>query len=436
MDATSRPPAGTASDTAPDAAADTGLDTAPASRAAWGALAVFTLVNLFNYIDRTIVPGVGESIQHSELHITDSQFGVVVSAFLFVYMCAAPAFGAFGDRPWRLRLVAVGIAAWSLATALAGFAQSYVALLTARASVGIGEAAYSAIAPAMLADFFPPRLRGRVFAVFFAATPVGSALGYVIGGVVDKHYGWRAAFWVAGLPGLLLAVLVLAVADPRASTPRATRPRGAAAPTGLRVYLLLLNRRYIRTVLGYAAYTFALGGIVTWMPSFLVRVHHVPLADADTQLGGAVVVTGFLGTFLGGWLGDALVKRVREGYLWLSGIAMLLATPLAYLALTSADPTLYWGSLVGAEILVFISTGPINSALIGDVPPAARAAAMAGAILTIHVLGDVPAPVILGRLSERTSLADAVLIIPVAIAISGLIWTYAAWRGGRESVMA
>jgi MFS transporter, Spinster family, sphingosine-1-phosphate transporter len=115
---------------------------------------------------------------------------------------------------------------------------------------------------------------------------------------------------------------------------------------------------------------------------------------------------------------------------------MLLATPLAYVALTASDPRMYWVSLVAAEILLFISTGPINSALVGQVPRVARAAAMAGAILTIHLLGDVPSPVILGRLSERTSLAEAVLIIPVAIAMSGLIWTYAAWRAGRDEAAA
>jgi MFS transporter, Spinster family, sphingosine-1-phosphate transporter len=422
-----------------DPTPDTPARAGRAARTAWVALVVLTLVNLVNYMDRYVVPGVGESLQHSELHLTDSQFGALTSAFFLVYMCAAPVLGAYGHRRWRLRLVAGGIAVWSVATALAGLAHSYPALLSARASVGIGEAAYSAIAPALLADAFPARLRGRVFSVFFCATPVGSALGSVFGGVVDQHYGWRAAFLLAGVPGLLLAVLVLTLTDPARGTagPGAASSAGSssdttAGPSGLRVYRLLLNRPYVRTVLGYAAYTFALGGIVVWMPAFLVRVHHVTLAAADKQLGAAVVVTGFIGTFLGGWLGDALVKRTREGYLWLSGASMLLATPLAYVALTARDPTVYWASLIAAEILLFISTGPVNSALVGQVPRVARAAAMAGAIFTIHLLGDVPSPVILGRISERSSLADAVLIIPVAIAISGLIWVYAAWRGDRD----
>lgn len=418
--------------------ADAGAAPAPVARTAWAALVVLTLVNLVNYMDRYVVPGVGESLQHSELHLTDSQFGALTSAFFLVYMCAAPVIGAYGHRRWRLRVVAAGVAAWSVATALAGLAHSYPELLAARASVGIGEAAYSAIAPALLADSFPARLRGRVFSVFFAATPVGSALGYVFGGLIDQHYGWRAAFLLAGIPGPLLATLVLGLTDPQRSAGGGSdnsgqRADGAADASSVRIYLMLFNRPYIRTVLGYAAYTFALGGIVVWMPSFLVRVHHISLAVADSQLGAAVVVTGFIGTFLGGWIGDALTKRTGEAYLWLSGVSMLLATPLAYVALTATSPGVYWASLIAAEILLFVSTGPINSALVGQVPKVARAAAMAGSILTIHLLGDVPSPFILGRISERTSLAEAVLIIPVAIAVSGMIWTYAAWRGDRDT---
>jgi MFS transporter, Spinster family, sphingosine-1-phosphate transporter len=424
----------------------TGPASPPVRGAAWAALAVLTLINLVNYIDRAVVPAVGESIKHSELHITDAEFGLLASAFLFVYMCAAPLFGLWGGRPWRLRLVAAGIASWSIATALAGLARSYPMLLLARGSVGIGEAAYSAIAPAVLADYFPERLRSRVFAIFYAATPVGVALGYVIGGAVDHHYGWRAAFFVAGIPGLVLAGTVLALTNPRVgggdagpgeSAAPGAAPVAPAAQTGRRLYLpLFRNRPYVRTVLGYAAYTFALGGLPHWMPAFLVRVHHLPLATADNQLGVVTVATGFLGTFAGGWIGDALVKQTRQGFLWLSGVSMLLAAPLTYVALTAPTTTQFWVAMVAAELLLFASTGPINSAIVGDVAPVARAAAVAGSIITIHLLGDIPSPWLIGRLSDASSLERAILIMPVAVVVSGLIWTYAAWRGGREQSRA
>jgi hypothetical protein len=194
---------------------------------------------------------------------------------------------------------------------------------------------------------------------------------------------------------------------------------------------LLHNGPYLRAVLGYAAYTFAIGGIALFMPMFLIRVRGLSTETANTTLGLIVVATGFVGTFIGGWIGDALNKRTPRGYLWLCGVTMLLAAPVAYVALTSPAGRVYWTALAIAELLVFASTSPINAVIVGDVPPASRAAAMAGSIWVIHLLGDGPAQPIIGWLSDRTSLAHAVLIIPVAILVSGVIWSDAARRVGR-----
>src|SRR5437764_11715999 len=192
-------------------------------RAARYALAVLTFINLFNYLDRWVVAAVVESIKKSELHLSDTQLGFIGTGFIVVYTLTSPLFGALGDRKSRPPLIALGVAVWSVATSLAGFARGFLSLFVARSTVGVGEAAYGTIAPALLADSFPIERRGRVLSVFFAAIPIGSAAGYILGGLVDQHFGWRAAFWIAGAPGLLLALLVLAVKDP---------PRGAhdAAP--------------------------------------------------------------------------------------------------------------------------------------------------------------------------------------------------------------
>jgi MFS family permease len=409
------------------------------TRAAWTTLAVLTFVNLLNYVDRLVVPAVGESIKHSELHTTDAQFGALASAFLVVYMCTAPFFGALGDRPGRTRVIGAGVAVWSAATALAGLAGSYAMLLVARATVGIGEAAYAALAPAILADAFPERLRGRIFAIFYAAIPVGSALGYLVGGLMDRHFGWRAAFFVAGAPGLVLAIATAALRDPRIGESDTAAEPATPVPAGFRAYgLLTRNAPYLLTVLGYAAYTFALGGIAVWMPTFLIRVRGVAAVAANTQLGLVLVVTGFVGTFAGGWLADLLRRRTRQAGLWVSGVATLIGAPLAYIALTVPGAHAYWGALIAAEVLLFISTGPINAAIVSDVPAAARAAAMAASILAIHTLGDVPSPWLIGVISDASSLSIAVRIIPVAIGIAGLVWVYAAWRGEhpRERVRA
>lgn len=408
------------------------------ARLGWRALAVLTLINLFNYLDRWIVAALAESMKHSELRLSDTQLGSLMTGFIIVYMIAAPLFGSLGDTRSRTRLLSLGVAIWSVATALAGLATSYASLFAARAAVGVGEAAYGTISPALLADYFPRERRGRVFAVFFAAIPIGSALGYIVGGLVDHSFGWRQAFFVAGVPGLVLAALALRLYDP---------PRGAqdaADATGARAHAvslgnaaraayaaLIRNRPYVLTVLGYAAYTFAIGALAFWTPAFLERTRGIPKAHATVQFGAVVVVTGFVGTYAGGWIGDYFLRVSRQAYLWVSGLVTLAAAPLTLVALASPHPAVYWTAMVAAELCLFASTGPINSAIVNLVSPHMRATAVALSIFTIHLLGDVPSPSLVGLLSDARSLGEAVLIIPFAVLVGGIIWTYAAWRGGR-----
>jgi predicted MFS family arabinose efflux permease len=274
------------------------------------------------------------------------------------------------------------------------------------------------------------------------AIPVGSALGYILGGLVSQHIGWRAAFFVAGAPGLVLAAAVLWLPDPPRGTQDApARLAGAAAAPGsqspLAVYLNLLRRApYMLLVLGYAAYTFALGGLAFWMPAFLQRVHGIPKVQATTGFGAIVVVTGFVGTFLGGWLGDYGLKYSRQAYLWFSGAATLLAVPFVVLSLTASAPAVFYPALVCAQLLLFMSTGPINAAIVNMVSPFERASAVALSMFAIHLLGDVPSPVLIGRLSDASSLGQAVLVVPVAVAIGGLMWLVAARVGGRTAAAA
>lgn len=408
---------------------------APSASAAKMGLAVLTLINLMNYLDRFVVSALVESLKASEFKPSDTELGMLMTGFIVVYMAASPVFGILGDRFSRPRLMAAGVAVWSAATALAGFANSFFHLFLARAAVGIGEAAYATISPSILADWFPKSLRGRIFAVFFCAIPVGSALGYVVGGLVDRHFGWRAAFFVAGVPGILLAALCLMLKDPpRGGQDGVEGSRPEIPPSVVRTYGdLFSNRPYLLTVLGYAAYTFAIGGIAFWMPAFLERARGVPREEATVTFGAIVVVTGFVGTFAGGWLGDRLLKFNREAYLWLSGAVTLLAVPPTLVALLVPDRVVYLPAIIVAEILLFASTGPVNSALVNQVAPGERATAVAMSTFTIHLLGDVPSPPLIGAISDRTSLPLALLVVPAAIAAGGLIWLGAARCASRKA---
>ncbi|HVO21702.1 MAG TPA: MFS transporter [Anaeromyxobacter sp.] len=403
-----------------------------AAGVARAALLALTLVNLLNYVDRFVVAALVESLKRSALALTDTQAGLLATAFIVVYAVASLAFGRLGDRGSRPRLLAAGVLLWSVATSLAGAARGFASLFAARAAVGVGEAAYGTISPGLIADLFPRASRGRALAVFYAAIPVGSALGYVVGGLADRALGWRAAFLVAGVPGLLLALPCARLADP----PRGCHDEGApAAPpaSALSAYLgLARNRGYALTVLGYAAYTFAVGGMAFWMPAFLERVRGVPRAQATVLFGGVVVATGLVGTFVGGFLGDLLLRRTRQAYLWLSGAAALLAAPLAWLVFADPRPAVYLPAMVTAELLLFATTGPVNTAIVNAVPPEQRATAVAASILTIHALGDVPSPPLIGRLSDLGSLGQAVLVVPFAVLVAGAVWTLGACLGRRQ----
>jgi MFS family permease len=403
-------------------------------------LAILAFINLFSYLDRYVVSGVLESLKHSDLGLSDTNLGSLMSGFLVVYTLLAPVFGSLGDRRSRPRLIALGVACWSFATALSGFAVNFLTLFAARAAVGVGEAAYVTIAPSLLADYFPVRQRGRVMAIFFCAIPVGSALGYVVGGLVDKSYGWRAAFFVAGVPGLLLAALCLLLPDP----PRGIQDRVAgaagrdevqAAPAsqssiGREAWLtyarLIRNKPYAITVLGYAAYTFALGGLAYWMPTFLERARGITRSEATVSFGVIVVVTGFVGTFVGGWMGDYFARHSRQAYLWLSAIATLIAAPFVWVALTTSSHSLYLVCMVTAQLCLFLSTGPINAAIINLVLASERATAIALSVFAIHILGDALSPLMVGALSDAFSLQQAVKILPVAVLIGGFVWIWAA----------
>jgi len=408
------------------------------ARAARTGLVVLTLINMFNYVDRQVVASLGESLTRpgTGLHLTDTQFGSLASAFMVVYMMMSPLFGKMGDRLNRPRILAAGVAVWSAFTALGGFAWNYVSLFACRAVVGVGEAAYGTISPAILSDYFKKAERGRVFAIFSSAIPIGSALGYMLGGYVDAHWGWRHAFFVAGVPGVILASLVWRLSDPPRGAQDADFVGGHGAVGGsepiLKAYARLLRSRpYALTVAGYAAYTFAMGAMVFWTPLFLERMRGLPKSEANVQFGAIVVVTGFAGTFAGGYLGDYLLKRYRQAYLLLSGASTLLSVPFAAVALTAPSKSMFFGSMIIAQLLLFASTGPINSAIVNLVDPLERATASALTIFAIHAFGDVPSPPLIGWLSDRTDLGQAIMIVPFAIGLSGLLWLAAAWAGSR-----
>jgi MFS family permease len=378
-----------------------------------------TLINLFNYIDRQLLYAVFPAIQ-SDLGLSDTQLGAVASAFMVVYLIASPLFGWFGDRWPRMKIVAVSTTLWSAATTFTGGVANIAQLFFARALVGIGEAGYGPVSPSLVSDYFPKRLRGSRLAIFYLAIPVGSAAGYILGGMLEGAFGWRAAFLIVGIPGIILGTIAWSRSEPERGQSEGLV--GAEPPPLLETCRMLLHTRsYVLNTLAMAAMTFAVGGLATWFPSFLVREHGLDLGYANTMFGGITLAAGVLGTVVGGALGDLSLRYTRGAYFLVSGVGLLLSVPAAAVALSADDPRVYFSAIFVAETLVFLNTGPLNALLANVVSPAIRSTAFAVNILVIHLLGDALSPTIIGMLSDRVGLRSAFMIAPAMLAVAGLV---------------
>jgi MFS family permease len=403
-----------------------GVRTSPVAGAKF-AIAILTALNLLNYVDR-YVPSSVKDLFKKDLGLTDAQTSYPLTAFVIVYFLASPVFGHLADRLPRRVLIAAGIAFWSLATGAAAFATGFATFLVARALVGVGEAAYATISPALLSDFYPPDRRNRVLTIFYVAIPVGVAIGFFVGGFVAETLGlgWRAAFMVVGFPGLIAAALVLAVREPGRGTFDADAKEPPPAwRDALR--LLLDNREYVLAVGGYVAVTFASGALSDWFVPFLTRYREFSLASADALVGGSAVIGGIAGTTLGGVVADRLKGRTKQPYLALCGLSMTLATLCAAVTLQLHATVAIRAGLFLSQFFFWFYNGPVNAILVNCVSSRLRVRAFALSIFAIHLLGDAISPPFVGRMSDWIGLNLAIQVVPVAMGVGALVWLYA-WR--------
>ncbi|MBM3981411.1 MAG: MFS transporter [Planctomycetes bacterium] len=513
------------------------------------ALALLLGINLFNYIDRQILSATlpkikrDASIFRPDDAWINTKLGALTTAFMVAYMCLSPVFGRLGDKMSRWVIVGLAVILWSLATGGTGLATGYFLLFFARCLVGVGEAAYGPVAPAMLSDLYPVSRRGQVMAWFYMAIPVGSALGFVIGSqVANTSLGWRGAFWLATVPGLLLGALCFLMKEP--PRPRPVQPttpaplpegkgetegvlssspfpsgRGAG---GVGYFAVLKELRGIRSFVlccaGMTASTFVLGGVATVMQLYVFerearftldakaveklrteerfkRSDGTPMVSAEvidklartiapeaaeigemktkrktdalpldqfqsllktvltedeyaryhgdildacpaegsatnasvgTFIGGIVVISGLVATLLGGILGDRLRNRgVRGAYFKVAGWGMIVAFPF-FLGMLYAPFPVAWALLFVAVFFLFFNTGPANTILANVTRSEVRATAFAINILVIHALGDAISPLIIGFVSDLSSLQTAFVGVSLLIPVSGVLWLWGA----------
>jgi predicted MFS family arabinose efflux permease len=403
------------------------------SRFLLSALILFA-VNTLNFYDRHVPGALTEPIR-KEFHLTDTQIGLLGSAFIWIYALVGLPLGRIADSASRKKLLATSILVWSSLTASAAFANSFAMLLFSRVGVGVGEAACAPAATSWLGDLFPPDKRSRVLALFMLGVPVGGALSFFFSGPLAQAYGWRTAMILAAAPALLLIPALLLLPEPK---------RGASeilptplAPSSMWAILRIPTLWWI--IASGALLNFSLYAVATFLPAFLSRIHGLSLASSGIAAGIVYIIGGLAGCALAGYLGDAAIRRRKDGRLRIAAITSLAAAPLACFGVLQPA-----GSLLAAVVFLTLTYslltsyyGLVYSAIQDLVAPNQRGATMAIYFMAMYMCGASFGPLLTGRLSDflahraaqlagsaatteafrAVGLQQAMLIIPVLSAV-------------------
>jgi MFS family permease len=364
------------------------------------ALAVLFSMNLLNYIDRYSFFAVATHVK-KDLLITNTRYGLLSSSFMIVYTLVTPMVGWLGDRYSRRALLASGVGLWSVATVGTAFSHGFAEMFFWRALLGLGEATYGSIAPALLSDLFSPRVRGRVIGLYFLALPLGGALGYGIGGWVADTWHWRLAFWVVGLPGLLAAAAGLVLYDPGRGASEGKALSGKDDRPKLADYLELFRTpTFLYNTAGMTAVTFTTGAYAVYGADFYQTVHRMTAKDAGIWIGGMTAVAGLVGIAIGMWLPDLLLKVTRRAYMLVAFAAVAVSIPFGLFAMIDRETGSSLNLLFVAMVMMAMVLGPCNTVTANVVPPNRRAAGYAVSIFTIHLFGDISSPSLIGFIAD------------------------------------
>jgi predicted MFS family arabinose efflux permease len=415
-------------------------DTAPAARTPSRAysgyvLGVLLLVYVMNFVDRQLMSILIEPIK-AEFGASDKQMGLLTGfAFAVFYTVAGIPVARLADVWVRRSVIAIGLAVWSGMTALTGFSRSFGELALARIGVGIGEAGGTPPSFALLSDYFPPRLRATALGIFALGVPIGTLVGYSLGGYLGEHYGWRATFLWIGLPGVALALLVrLTVREPVRGA--LDRPRAAGSATTAEVLRHLLGlRTFWWIVPGISLASFSGYGFAIWKPVFLMRVHDFSIAEAGLWIGLLSGATGFLSTLVGGVLADQLARRQPSWALRLCSASILAALPFQLAFLLYPDPIVALALFIPGGLVGGMWPPPSYAATQNLVPPHMRALASAILLFFLNLIGLGAGPFVVGWLSDAlapTLGAESVrwaLVIPLALNLFG---AFAYWQASKS----
>ncbi len=363
-------------------------------------LVMLFVINFLNFFDRMIPSVVLEPIR-KEFNLDDTQLGMLATAFTLIYAVAGLPLGRLADRANRIYVLSGGVFVWSLMTAASGAATNYTTFLLARLGVGVGEASCAPASNSMIGDMYPSKQRARALGLFMLGLPLGSLACLFIVGNLAQQYGWRVPFYIAAVPGFIIALLVLFLRDPIRGAQESYKADSTPIDKPFLRVMSIPTLWWI--ILSGAAVNFAAYALNTFLPSLMVRYHNVNVAQAGSYSAIVLGVTGLLGLTLGGWLADKLHQRFSSGRLIAGSISLLIAAPLLWFGLTrpAGDVTGSTLLLSAGWLLYFMYFVTVYSSVQDVVEPRLRATAMSVYFFFQYVLGAGFSGVVTGMLSDH-----------------------------------
>ncbi len=396
-------------------------------RVKWYTLAVLTIVYAFNFIDRQILVILLPLIK-AELNLSDTYLGLLSGiAFALFYTILGIPIARLADRSNRRNIIAIALTAWSAMTVVSSLAQNFVQLLFARMGVGIGEAGGSPPAHSMISDMFKAKQRATALAIYSAGLYLGVVIGFSAGGYLGETFGWRSTFFIVGVPGIILALVLWT------TVPEPPRPKSVADNTGPTFFETLSHvmalKSFLFIALGCSLSAFISYGTSNFMPSYMVRYHEFPLTEIGLWLGLTGGGGGIIGTFLGGYLTDKIGKNNPSWYLWLPGLTAVAGIPFAVFAFNTDNTPLMLTSYFITAILGTLYLAPSIAVLHRLVNPRMRAMTSALLFFVLNLIGLGAGPVVIGMLSDGFGSLRIALTIGAGVA---LVKGYLFWVGGRK----
>ncbi len=425
----------------------------------YASLAVLFLINVLNFYDRNVGNALTEPLKH-EFKLSDQEIGFMGSAFIWLYAIVGVPLGRLADHSNRKYILVGGVLVWSLLTAMNSFAQTYTHLILARLGVAVGEAVVAPTATSWIGDLFPADKRARALAIFMLGVPLGGALSYMLSGPVAQAFGWRIAMVIAAVPALFLAPALLFLEEPKRG---AMEAHGHSTAAGESMWSVLRIPTMWWIIASGALLNFNMYAIHSFLPSLLIRVHGLSLAQAGIGVGTIMAIGGLSGALLAANLGDRVIRTHQNGRLMLAAVFAVLGAPAAYLGIVQPNGSIWVASVF--MVLAYASCnsyyGLVYSSIQDIVAPRQRASTMSIYFMAMYLCGASLGPLLTGTLSDwrarvaaqtagsavitaqhrAIGLQEAMLVVPVLLLLLGAVLyagsrTVAADMGKRQLELA